>query len=62
VTKQETGELPVSYIVRIYRSESPEELAGTVDVPERATHLTFASFEELKSILLAAPSETAASG
>jgi hypothetical protein len=32
-----------------------------VDVPERATHLTFASFEELKSILLAAPSETAAS-
>lgn len=52
--KEQATELPISYIVRVYRSEPPETMAGTVDVPELAQHLTFASFEELKSILATA--------
>jgi hypothetical protein len=54
VTTEDTAELPVSYIVRVYRSGPPEAMAGTVDVPELAKHLTFASFEELKTILTTA--------
>ncbi len=54
MTKERASELPISYIVRVYRSEPPETMAGTVDVPALAKHLTFASFEELKAILTTA--------
>ena len=55
MAKEQAAELPISYIVRIYRSDPPEAMAGTVEVPELAKQLTFASFDELKSILVAAP-------
>jgi hypothetical protein len=51
VPKEQASDLPVSYIVRIYRSQPPEAMAGTVEVPELAEQVSFASFEELKSIL-----------
>lgn len=54
MTREDRGELPVSYIVRVYRSGPPEAMAGTVDVPELAKHLTFTSFDELKTILMTA--------
>ena len=54
MTREDLGELPVSYIVRVYRSEGPEAVAGTVDVPELAQHLTFTTFEELRTILTTA--------
>lgn len=53
ITK-ESGNWPVSCIVRIYRSDPPAEVAGTVDIPERGEHLTFANLGQLESILLAA--------
>jgi hypothetical protein len=55
VAKEQAAELPISYIVRIYRSEPPDALTGTVEVPELAKQLTFASFDELKSILVTTP-------
>jgi hypothetical protein len=53
VTK-EAGNWPVSCIVRIYRSDPPEEVAGTVEIPELGERLTFANLAQLESILLAA--------
>ena len=53
ITK-ESGNWPVSCIVRIYRSDSPTEVAGTVDLPERGERFTFANLGQLESILLSA--------
>jgi hypothetical protein len=53
VTKK-SGSWPVSCIVRIYRSDAPEEVAGTVEIPELGERLTFANLGQLESILLAA--------
>lgn len=47
--------LPLSYIVRIYRREPPEQIAGTVEIPEYDERAAFNSFEDLESILLGEP-------
>jgi hypothetical protein len=56
------AQLPLSYIVRVYRREPQGQIAGTVELPEFDERAPFIDFEELKAILLDPPAERAQSG
>jgi hypothetical protein len=51
------AQLPLSYIVRVYRRDQDGQIAGTVELPEFDERAPFIDFEELKAILLEPPAE-----
>ena len=57
MAKPRTSQLPLSYIVRVYRRHPREQIAGTVEIPEFDERTEFISFNELKSILLRPPAK-----
>jgi hypothetical protein len=56
------AQLPLSYIVRVYRRDSQGQIAGTVELPEFDERAPFIDFDELKAILLEPPAERAEGG
>ena len=52
-----SGQAPESFVVRIYRRDArtPSRAAGTVELIERGTELSFKNLRELQRILAAKP-------